>query len=44
MDWLIEQMDDPEKRIRMFKMLSAISQLMVVIGVLIFAWICKDIF
>jgi len=42
MDWLIEQMEDPDKRVRLFKMMVVISQGMVVLGVLIFLWIFRD--
>jgi|TARA_B100001094_G_scaffold113704_1_gene109689 hypothetical protein len=41
MDWLIEQMEDPDKRVRLFKMLMVISQGMVVLGVAIFIWIFR---
>ena len=41
MDWLIEQIEDPDKRVRLFKMLVVISQGMVVLGVLIFIWIFR---
>ena len=41
MDWLIEQIDDPDKRVRLFKMFVVISQGMVVLGVLIFIWIFR---
>ena len=36
MDWLIEQIEDPDKRVRLFKTMVIISQGMVVLGVLIF--------
>ena len=39
MDWLIEQMEDPDKRVRLFKMLVVISQGMVILGIAIFLWI-----
>ena len=41
MDWLIEQIEDPDKRVRLFKTLVVISQGMVVLGVLIFIWIFR---
>jgi len=42
MDWLVEQMDDPEKRVRLFKICVIISQAMVVLGTLIAVWIFRD--
>ena len=42
MDWLIEYMDDPEKRVKLFKICVIISQGMVVLGVLIAVWIFRD--
>jgi len=42
MDWLIEYMEDPEKRVRLFKICVIISQAMVVLGVLIALWIFRD--
>ena len=42
MDWLVEQMDDPEKRVRLFKICVIISQAMVVLGILIAVWIFRD--
>ena len=42
MDWLIEQIEDPDKRVRLFKMMVVISQGMVVLGVLIFLWIFRN--
>ena len=41
MDWLIEQIEDPDKRVRLFKTMVIISQGMVVLGVLIFIWIFR---
>ena len=43
MDWLVEHMEDPDKRVRLFKMLVVISQGMVTLGVAIFLWIFRDI-
>ena len=42
MDWLIEYMEDPEKRVRLFKICVIISQAMVVLGILIAVWIFRD--
>jgi len=42
MDWLIEYMEDPEKRVRLFKICVIISQAMVVLGLLIALWIFRD--
>jgi|TARA_B100000959_G_C14960809_1_gene615709 hypothetical protein len=42
MDWLIEYMEDPEKRVRLFKICVIISQSMVVLGILIAVWIFRD--
>ena len=42
MDWLIEYMGDPEKRVRLFKICVIISQAMVVLGILIAVWIFRD--
>jgi len=42
MDWLVEQMDDPEKRVRLFKICVIISQAMVVLGILIAVWLFRD--
>ena len=36
MDWLVEQMENPEKRVRLFKICVIISQFMVALGALIF--------
>ena len=41
MDWLIEQIEDPDKRVRLFKTMVIISQVMVVLGVLIFIWLFR---
>ena len=41
MDWLIEQIEDPDKRVRLFKTMVIISQGMVVLGVLIFIWLFR---
>ena len=43
MDWLIDYIEDPEKRVRLFKICVAISQGMVVLGVFIAVWIFRDI-
>tara|TARA_B100001113_G_scaffold34460_1_gene24473 strand:+ start:3588 stop:3737 length:150 start_codon:yes stop_codon:yes gene_type:complete len=42
MDWLVEQMEDPDKRVRLFKAMAVISQGMVVLGIAIFLWLFKD--
>ena len=42
MDWLIEYMEDPDKRVRLFKICVIISQAMVILGVLIAIWIFRD--
>ena len=42
MDWLIEQMEDPDKRVRLFKAMVVISQGMVVLGMAIFLWIFRE--
>ncbi len=42
MDWLLEQMEDPDRRVRLFKMMAVISQAMVVLGIIIFLWISRD--
>ena len=42
MDWLTEYMEDPEKRVRLFKICVIISQAMVVLGVLIAIWIFRE--
>jgi len=42
MDWLLEYMEDPEKRVRLFKICVLISQGMVILGVLIAVWIFRD--
>ncbi len=42
MDWLVEYMEDPEKRVRLFKICVLISQGMVVLGALIAIWIFRD--
>ena len=42
MDWLVEQMEDPDKRVRLFKMMMVVSQGMVVLGVAISLWIFRD--
>ena len=44
MDWLTEYMEDPEKRVRLFRICVIISQAMVVLGVLIALWIFPDAF
>ena len=41
MDWLIEQIEDSDKRVRLFKIMVIISQGMVVLGVLIFIWLFR---
>ena len=41
MDWLLEYMEDPEKRVRLFKICVLISQGMVILGVLIAVWIFR---
>ena len=41
MDWLVEQMEDPDKRVRLFKAMVVISQGMVVLGIAIFLWLFK---
>jgi len=43
MDWLVEQMDDPEKRVRLFKICVIISQLMVALGAIIFVLIFREL-
>jgi len=42
MDWLIEYMEDPDKRVRLFRFCILISQVMVILGVLIALWIFRD--
>ena len=42
MDWLLEQMEDPDRRVRLFKMMAVISQAMVVLGIIILLWIFRD--
>jgi len=42
MDWLLEQMEDPDRRVRLFKLMAVISQAMVVLGIIIFLWISRD--
>ena len=42
MDWLVEYMEDPGKRVRLFKICVLISQGMVVLGALIAIWIFRD--
>ena len=42
MDWLIEHMEDPDKRVRLFKAMVVISQGMVVLGMAIFLWIFRE--
>tara|TARA_B110000014_G_scaffold76385_1_gene52238 strand:- start:524 stop:673 length:150 start_codon:yes stop_codon:yes gene_type:complete len=42
MDWLVEQMDDPEKRVRLFKICVIVSQLMVALGAIIFVLIFRE--
>ena len=42
MDWLIEYMEDPDKRVRLFKICVIISQAMVILGILIAIWIFRD--
>ncbi len=42
MDWLVEQMDDPGKRVRLFKICVIISQLMVALGAIIFVLIFRE--
>ena len=42
MDWLVDYMEDPEKRVRLFKICVLISQGMVVLGALIAIWIFRD--
>ncbi len=42
MDWLLEQMEDPDKRVRLFKAMVAISQGMVVLGIAIFLWLFRE--
>ena len=42
MDWLVEQMEDSDKRVRLFKAMVVISQGMVVLGIAIFLWLFKD--
>ena len=42
MDWLVEYMEDPKKRVRLFKICVLISQGMVVLGALIAIWIFRD--
>jgi hypothetical protein len=42
MDWLVEQMENPEKRVRLFKLCVIISQVMVVLGALIFVLIFRE--
>ena len=42
MDWLVEQMENPDKRVRLFKMCVIISQFMVALGSLIFVLIFRE--
>ena len=42
MDWLIEQMEDPDKRVRLFKTMVIISQGMVILGIAIFLWLFRE--
>ena len=42
MNWLIEQMENPEKRVRLFRVCVIISQFMVVLGSLIFVLIFRE--
>ena len=42
MDWLVEQMENPEKRVRLFKLCVIISQFMIVSGALIFVLIFRE--
>tara|TARA_Y100001970_G_scaffold271401_1_gene366605 strand:+ start:580 stop:729 length:150 start_codon:yes stop_codon:yes gene_type:complete len=42
MDWLIEQMEDPDKRVRLFKAMVVISQGMVILGIAIFLWLFRE--
>tara|TARA_Y100000588_G_scaffold103511_1_gene112800 strand:+ start:403 stop:552 length:150 start_codon:yes stop_codon:yes gene_type:complete len=44
MDWLTEYMEDPEKRVRLFRICVMISQGMVVLGTLIALFIFRDAF
>ena len=41
MDWLIDQIEDPDKRVRLFKTMVIISQGMVMLGVVIFIWLVR---
>jgi hypothetical protein len=42
MDWLVEQMEDPDKRVRLFKLCVIISQFMVALGAIIFVLIFRE--
>ena len=42
MNWLIEQMENPEKRVRLFRVCVIISQFMVALGSLIFVLIFRE--
>jgi len=42
MNWLIEQMENPEKRVRLFRICVIISQSMVALGSLIFVLIFRE--
>ena len=42
MNWLIEQMGNPEKRVRLFRICVIISQFMVALGSLIFVLIFRE--
>lgn len=42
MDWLVEQMEDPDKRVRLFKLCVIISQFMVALGAMIFVLIFRE--
>ena len=42
MDWLLEQMENPDKRVRLFKAMVVISQGMVVLGIAIFLWLFRE--
>ena len=41
MDWLIEQMEDPDKRVRLFNAMVIIAQGMVILGIAIFLWLFR---
>ena len=42
MDRLLEQMEDPDKWVRLFKAMVVISQGMVVLGIAIFLWLFRE--